>query len=177
MAEATSVARPYAVAAFDEARRLNDLKGWSDMLQSAAQAVANPEVRAIIVIPSVPRSQLEGLMLALSGDKISASGRNFIKLLVESQRLELLPEIAVMFEAMRAEAENSVDVVVTSAFDLNETQKQKITAAMKKRLNREIRLSCEINRELLGGVIIRAGDQVIDGSASAHLSKLATALA
>ena len=177
MAEAISVARPYALAAFDEARKLNDLKGWSDMLQSAAQAVANPEVRAIIAVPSVPRSQLEGLMLALSGDKISASGRNFIKLLVESQRLVLLPEIAVMFEAMRAEAENSVDIVVTSAFELNETQKQKITAAMKKRLSREIRLSCEINRELLGGIIIRAGDKVIDGSASTHLSKLATALA
>ena len=177
MAEAITVARPYAQAAFDEASKLGALKGWSDMLQSLAQAVVNPEVRAAITSPRVVRSQLEGLMLALCGGKASATGQNFIRLLVESQRLMLLPEIAELFETMRAEAEKSVDVVVTSAFDLSEAQKQKITAAMKNRMGREIRLSCEINRELLGGIIIRAGDKVIDGSARTHLSELANALA
>jgi len=177
MAEAISVARPYAIAAFDEASKLGDLKGWSYVLQSAADAVVHPEVRALITSPRVARSQLEDLMLAFCGDKISAAGRNFIKLLVESQRLILLPEIAAMFEAMRAEAEKSVDVVVTSAFDLDEAQKQKITAAMKIRMGREVRLSCETNRELLGGIIIRTGDKVIDGSARTHLSELTNALA
>lgn len=177
MAEAISVARPYAVAAFDEARKLGDLKGWSDMLQAAAHAVAHPEVRALITSPRVLRSQLEGLMLALAGGQASAAGQNFIRLLVESQRLVLLPEIAAMFETMRAEAEKSVDVVVASAFELDETQKQKIAAAMKKRMGREIRLSCEVDRELLGGIVIRTGDKVMDGSARTHLSGLANALA
>jgi F-type H+-transporting ATPase subunit delta len=177
MAEAISVARPYAVAAFDEASKLGNLKGWSEMLQSAAESVVNPEVYALITSPRVTRSQLEGLMLALCGDKISAIERNFIKLLVESQRLVLLPEITAMFETMRAEAEKSVDVIVTSAFDLDEPQKQKIAAAMKKRMGREIRLSCKTDRELLGGIIIRAGDKVIDGSARTRLSELANALA
>jgi F-type H+-transporting ATPase subunit delta len=177
MAEAISVARPYAVAAFDEASKLGDLKGWSAMLLSAAEAVVNTEVHALITSPRVTPGQLEDLMLALCGGKVSATERNFIKLLVESQRLILLPEIAAMFESMRAEAEKSVDVVVTSAFDLNEAQKQKITAAMKKRMGRDIRLSCETNRELLGGIIIRAGDKVIDGSARTRLSELANALA
>lgn len=177
MAEAISVARPYAIAAFDEASKQGDLKGWSGMLLSAADAVAHPEVRALITSPRVARSQLEDLMLALCGDKISAFGRNFIKLVVENQRLILLPEIAAMFETMRAEAEKSVDVLVTSAFDLDEAQKQKITVAMKKRMGREIRLSCKTDRELLGGIIIRTGDKVIDGSARTHLSELANALA
>ena len=177
MAEAISVARPYAIAAFDEASKLGDLKGWSEVLLSLADAALNPEVRALITSPRVDHGQLENLMLALCGDKASAMQRNFIKLLVESQRLIILPEIAAMFEAMRAEAEKSVDVVVTSAFDLDEAQKQKITAAMKKRMGREIRLSCETNRELLGGIVIRAGDKVIDGSARTHLAELATALA
>jgi F-type H+-transporting ATPase subunit delta len=177
MAEAISVARPYAVAAFDEASKLGDLKGWSDMLQAAAYAAVNPEVHALITSPRVSRAQLEDLMLGLSGDKLSASGRNFIRILVESQRLILLPEIAAMYEVMRAEAEKSIDVVVTSAFDLNESQKQKITAAMKTRLGREIRLSCEINHDLLGGIVIRTGDKVMDGSARTHLSELANALA
>jgi F-type H+-transporting ATPase subunit delta len=177
MAEAISVARPYAVAAFDEAGKLGDLKGWSDFLFSAADAVVNPEVYALISSPRVLRSQLEDLMLALCGDAVNAFERNFIKLLVESQRLVLLPEIAAMFETMRAEAEMSIDVVVTSAFDLDEIQKQKIATVMKKRMGRDIRLSCNTDRELLGGIIIRAGDKVIDGSARTRLSDLANALA
>ena len=177
MAEAISVARPYAQAAFDEASKLGDLKGWSDMLQSLAQAVVNTEVRAAITSPRVVRSQLENLMLTLCGGKANKTGQNFIRLLVENQRLTLLPEMAALFEVMRAEAEKSVDVVVTSAFDLSEAQKQKISTAMKNRMGREIRLSCKIDRELLGGIIIRAGDKVIDGSARTHLSELAVALA
>ncbi len=177
MAEAITVARPYAQAAFEEARELGELKSWSDILQSVAQAVINPEVRAIITSPRIVKSQLEDLMLALSGGKVSEIQRNFIKLLIEGQRLTLLPEIVMLFEVMRAEAEKNVDVVVTSAFELSEAQKQKITAALKKRMGREIRLSCETDRKLLGGVIIRAGDKVIDGSARTHLSELANALA
>jgi F-type H+-transporting ATPase subunit delta len=177
MAEAITVARPYALAAFDEARKLNDLKGWSETLQCVAQAVLNPEVSALIGSPRVRGSQLEDLMLAICGDSATSAKGNFIRLLVESRRLILLPDIAAMFETMRAEAEKSVDVIVTSAFDLDEAQKQKITAAMKRRLGREVRLSCEIDHALLGGIVIRAGDKVIDGSARTHLSELANALA
>jgi len=177
MSEAVTVARPYALAAFDEARKLGDLKNWSDMLQSLAEAVVNAEVRAAITSPRVARSQLESLMLGLCGGKTSATGQNFIKLLVENQRLTLLPEITELFEVMRAEAEKRVDGVVTSAFDLNDTQKQKISTAMKNRMGREVRLSCKIDRNLLGGIIIRAGDKVIDGSARTQLSELANALA
>jgi F-type H+-transporting ATPase subunit delta len=177
MSEAITVARPYAQAAFDEARKLGNLKGWSDMLQGIADAVTNPEVNAAITNPRVDRKQLEALMLALGGDKSGEQGRNFIKLLVEGQRLTLLPEIAALFETMRAEEEKSVDVTVTSAFELNDAQKQKIASAMKQRTGREIRLNCEIDRNLLGGVVIRAGDKVIDGSARTKLSELGNALA
>jgi len=177
MAEAITVARPYAQAAFDVARELGELKSWSDILQSVAQAVINPEVRAIITSPRIIKSQLVELMLALSDGKASEIQRNFIKLLIEGQRLILLPEIVMLFEIMRAEAEKNVDVMVTSAFDLSEAQKQKISEALQKRMGRQIRLSCETDSKLLGGVIIRAGDKVIDGSARTHLSELANALA
>ena len=177
MAEVITVARPYAQAAFDKACELGDLKGWSDMLQSAAGAVTNPEVRAIIASPRAVKAQVVALMLALCGDKISEVQRNLVRLLVEGQRLALLPEISMLFEVMRADAEKNEDVVVTSAFDLTEAQKQKIAAALKKRMGREVRLSCETDPKLLGGVIVRAGDKVIDGSARTHLSELANALA
>ena len=177
MAETITVARPYAQAAFDEARKLGNLKGWSDTLQAVAQAAVNAEVRAVITSPRVIHSQLEALMLALCGDKVSKAEENFIKLLTENRRLTLLPEIAAHFEALRAEEEKSVDVLITSAFELNETQKQKIVTALKNRMGREIRLSCEVDSALLGGAIIRAGDKVMDGSARSQLAELANALA
>lgn len=177
MAEAISVARPYAVAAFDAASKAGELKNWSDMLGAAASVAADERVRELITSPRIERQQLEGLMFAACGDKAGDKVRNFIKLLVENQRLIVLPEIAAMFEAMRAEAEKSVEVEVTSAFDLTEAQKQKIAAAMKTRLRRDIRLTCKTDGALLGGIVVRAGDKVIDGSARAHLAALATALA
>ncbi|CAH1385663.1 F0F1 ATP synthase subunit delta [Candidatus Nitrotoga sp. M5] len=177
MAEAITVARPYAQAAFDEARERGELKSWSEILKSLAQVVISPEVRTVITSPRIIKSQLVDLMLALSGDKVSEIQESFVKLLIEGQRLELLPEIVMLFEAMRAEEEKSVDVVVTSAFDLSEAQMQKITEALQKRMGREIKLRCETDRKLIGGVVIRAGDKVIDGSARTHLSELANALA
>lgn len=177
MAEAITVARPYAQAAFERARELGDLRGWSEKLQSAADAVINADVRAIITSPHAVKGQITDLMLALCGGAVNENQGNFIRLLVEGQRLTLLPEIVMLYESMRAEAEKNVDVVVTSAFDLSEEQKQKITAALKKRMGCEITLSCKTDHGLLGGIIIRAGDKVIDGSARTHLSELANALA
>jgi F-type H+-transporting ATPase subunit delta len=177
MSQAITVARPYAQAAFDEAQKLGELKAWSEMLHAAAEAVAQQDMQAIIHSTKVTTAQLNNIMLAVCGGKLTATAHNFIKLLVENKRLVVLPEILEMFEMLRAEAEKSVDVVVTSAFDLNDAQKQKIAAALKVRMGREIKLSCETNRELLGGIVIRAGDKVIDGSARTRLSELAVALA
>ncbi len=177
MSQAITVARPYAQAAFEQAQKQGELKIWSEMLHAAAEAVSQQDMQAVIKSTHVSQAQLSNLMLAVCGDKLTKTAQNFIKLLVENKRLIVLPEILEMFEALRAEAEKSVDVVVTSAFDLNEAQKQKIAAALKVRMGREIKLSCETNRELLGGIVIRAGDKVIDGSARTRLSELAVALA
>lgn len=177
MSQANTVARPYAQAAFDEAQKLGALKVWSEILQAAAEALEQQEMQDVISSTRVTPAQLNKLMFAVCGDNLTTTAQNFIKLLVENKRLNVLPEILELYEKLRAEAEKSVDVVVTSAFDLNEAQKQKIAAALKVRMGREIKLSCETNRELLGGIIIRAGDQVIDGSARTRLTELAVALA
>lgn len=177
MSQAITVARPYAQAAFDEAQKLGELKAWSEMLHAAVEAVELQDMQAVITSTRVDAAHLNDLMIAVCGGKLGVTAQNFIKLLVENKRLIVLPQILEMFETLRAEAERSVDVVVTSAFDLNEAQKQKIAAALKVRMGREIKLSCETNRELLGGVVIRAGDKVIDGSARTRLSELAVALA
>ncbi|MBI1174132.1 MAG: F0F1 ATP synthase subunit delta [Sideroxydans sp.] len=176
MSEAITVARPYAQAAFDEAKKLGDLQGWSAVLQAGSRAVDNQEVRQVITSPRATDKQMEDLMLSLCDAKAGPHA-NFLKLLVENQRLLLLPEIAAMYEELRADAERSVDVTVSSAFELNDAQKQKILESLKKRMGREIKLSCKVDGELIGGIVIRAGDKVIDGSARTRLSEMANALA
>jgi len=177
MSEAITTARPYAQAAFDEAQKQNALKGWSEMLLSMAEAVNHPEVQAVVTNPRVAKQQVEGLMEALLGNDASAQQRNFVRILADNQRLLVLPEIAALFEALKAEAEKTVNVVVDSAFELSAAQQDKIVSSLKKRLGREIKLVCQINKELLGGVVIRAGDKVIDGSARTRLGEMANALA
>ena len=177
MSEANTIARPYAQAAFDEAKRLGDLKGWSALLQTLAEVLGNPEVQAVISSPRVANSKIEDLVLALCGAQLAAQQRNFVRVLVDERRLNVAKEIAEMYEALRAEAEKSVDVTVSSAFELNDAQQQKIAAALKARMGCDIKLSCKINKELLGGIVIRAGDKVIDGSARTRLGEMSNALA
>ncbi len=177
MSEALTTARPYAQAAFEEAQKLGDLKGWSEMLASLADAIGNPEVRAVVTSPRVAKAQVEGLMEALAGSQAKPQQRNFVRVLADNQRLLILPEISGIFEVLRAEAEKTVNVVVDSAFELSAAQQDKIVSSLKKRMGREVKLVCKVNKELLGGVVIRAGDQVIDGSARTRLGEMANALA
>ncbi len=177
MSEAITIARPYAQAAFEEAQKLSDLKGWSGVLQSLAEAVSYPEIRTVISSPRVERTQLAGLLGDMLGGQAKPQQLNFIRVLVENQRLLLLPEIAAIFETLKSESEKTVNVAVDSAFELSAAQQEKIASLLKKRMGREIRLVCQVNKELLGGVVIRAGDKVIDGSARTRLGEMANALA
>lgn len=177
MSEAITTARPYAQAAFEEAQKLNALAAWSEMLISLADAVAHPEVKAAVSNPRIAKKQLESLMEALAGNAASAQQKNFVRILADNQRLQVLPEISAIFEMLKAEAEKTVNVVVDSAFELSAQQQDKIAGSLKKRMGREIKLTCQVNKDLLGGVVIRAGDKVIDGSARTRLSEMANALA
>lgn len=177
MSEAITTARPYAQAAFEEAQKLDDLKGWSEMLLSLAEATSHPDVRAVVTSPRVLKAQIDKLMEGLLGSQAKPQQRNFVRILVDNQRLLLLPEIVALFEVLRAEAEKTVNVVVDSAFELSASQQEKIISSLKARMGREIKLVCKVNKELLGGVVIRAGDKVIDGSARTRLSEMANALA
>jgi F-type H+-transporting ATPase subunit delta len=177
MAEATTIARPYAQAAFDQAQKQGDLKGWSGVLELLKSLMENAEVLALASNPKASVAKVESVLLTLVGDGLTLQQQNFVRLLAESHRLSVAAEISEMYELLRAEAEKSVDVTVSSPFDLSDAQQQKILTALKVRMGREIRLSCKIDRELVGGIVIRAGDKVIDGSARTRLIDLTNALA
>ncbi|HFQ14358.1 MAG TPA: F0F1 ATP synthase subunit delta [Gammaproteobacteria bacterium] len=176
MAEKSTIARPYAQAAFDLAREQNDLKGWSEMLALGAMIVSDEQVSRLIGNPEVSREALVELILNVAGDRLNTTGRNFIRVLAANGRLNVLPEIAQLYEQHRAEAERLVDAEVVSAFPLSEAQQQALIESLKKRLGRDVRLSTRTDENLIGGAIVRAGDLVIDGSVTGHLNKLAQTL-
>lgn len=175
MAEAITIARPYAAAIFALAQEKGDLQSWSDLLQVTAQCADNTDVQAILTSPAVSDEQAVDLLSDVAG-KLPADARNFLLLLAENNRLLLLPEIATLFEQMRAEAEQMMTAEVVTARALTAAQKTKIAAALKKRLGKEVTLTEQVDESLLGGAIIRAGDLVIDGSALGKLNRLANAI-
>lgn len=177
MAERLTIARPYAKAVFQQARGQKRLPQWSEALATAARIISDPRVRALIGNPGVSTAQLIELITGVAGKRLDGEGRNFIATLAANRRLGFLPEIAARFEQLRAEAERTVDVTVTSAVKLNREQQQQYTAALRKRLDREVRLHCQVDPGLLGGAVVRADDLVIDGSVRAGLAQLANAAA
>ena len=177
MAEKATIARPYAKAAFESTRAHNAFDRWSTVLATASSVVQDERVARLLGSPSVTPEQLSGLVGEIVGGKLDEQSRNFLATLAGNRRLALLPEIATMFEALRAEAENTADVQVISAVQLNDAQKQRLAAALKKRLKRDVRLHCEVDESLIGGAIVRAGDFVIDGSLKARLDRMAVEMA
>lgn len=185
MADNNTIARPYAEAVFELAREANALGAWSGALATAADFMAGGEVADFLASPVLSdEKRLEFVtgLIASGGPESSLlaggdrRGTNFLKLLIENDRLAVLPEIATHFEELKAKTENVVDVTVTSATPLDDAQKQTIASALKTRLGREIRLETELDENLIGGAVIRAGDVVIDGSLRARLEGLAGAL-
>jgi F-type H+-transporting ATPase subunit delta len=176
MAERATIARPYARAAFAYARKVNALAAWSDALNSAAAVVSDARVRKLIGNPKISTTQLLDFIADILGGKLDGNVRNFFEELLRNRRLGLLPEVASMFEVMRAELENIADVQVTSAVALDDAQRQRLTAALKKRLRKDVRLHCDVDANLIGGAVIRSGDFVIDGSLRARLERLSSAM-
>ncbi len=174
--ERRTLARPYAEAVYRLAQERKTLKVWSEMLQLAAAVAADPQVAALIDNPRVARERFVEFFLDVGGKKFDKDAANFIRLLSENHRLVLLPEITALYELLRAQSEGRVEAEVISATAVSDAQLKDIGAALKKRLGRDIDLSTRIDPALIGGIVIRAGDLVIDGSVQGKLRALATHL-
>lgn len=176
MAESITIARPYAHAVFDIANEQGELKAWSDLLVLLAQCVSEPEMQAIITSPAVSDEQVVTLLADIAGELMPKQADSFLALLAENNRLQLLADIAVIYQELREEAEQVITADVTSALALTAKQKKDISAALKIRLGRDVTLNTSVDKKLLGGAIIRAGDLIIDGSALGKLNRLANAI-
>lgn len=176
MAEAATVARPYAKAAFMAARDTQALEGWSEALRFGAAFIAHSQVPDLLTNPKVTDDALVAMFAGLGGLEIDARWQNFVRLLARNKRLALMAEIAAQYETLRAQYENELDVEVTSAVALSAAHQAKLAAALQQRFKRGVRLHLGIDSSLLGGAVIRAGDLVIDGSIHGRLERLADAL-
>lgn len=176
MAEAITIARPYANAVFGIANEKGELKAWSELLAVFAQCVEDSDIAQMIASPSVTDEQVIDLMANVTGETVNDEARHFLMLLSENNRLPLLSDIAVIYEELRAEAEQVMTADVSAAKPLTEEQEANISAALKKRTGRDVTLNVEVDESLLGGAIIRAGDLIIDGSALGKLNRLANVI-
>ena len=173
MADKSTIARPYAKAAFEDARDHERLGPWSEALRTAAAVVSDSRVEALVGNPRVTPEELAALVIEIGGPGLDEQGRNFVRTLADNRRLPLLPEISAIFDELKSDAEGVVDVTVTSAAPLDDAQRGKLTAALERRLGRSVRLQCATDAALIGGAVLRAGDLVIDGSVRGRLERIA----
>jgi len=174
MSQALTLARPYARAAFAIAQDEAAFVGWSDALGFASRLAADPRVASLLLNPELSQDQAVSLLAA---DGAGESFLRFLSLLAENRRLAQLPEIAGLYEELRAEAERVVKARVVSAAELPAGELDAIKAALRKRFGREVDVSTAVDASLIGGAVIEAGDVVIDGSLKGKLSRLQAALA
>lgn len=178
MAETSTVARPYAKAAFEVAHAQGALEAWSDMLALVARVAADADMRArVLDNPKLSGAEKADVIIDVCGDALGEEGRNLLRTLGQKNRLVALPAIAEQFELLKAQQEKRMDVTIVSAFPLDAKQEDTLASALAKRLNREISITTQVDSALLGGVILRAGDTVIDGSVRGRLTRLCDALA
>ncbi|OZG73223.1 F0F1 ATP synthase subunit delta [Hahella sp. CCB-MM4] len=173
MAESITLARPYAKAAFELARDANQLSEWSEQLALTAALAGDKDMVRVLAHPTLTSDQKAQVMIDVCEGKLSEGPQNFVKVLSENTRLVLLPEIAELFEQLKSQQEATVDVTVETAFELNSEQEEKLAQSLKSKLSRNINLQSQVNSDLIGGVVVRAGDMVIDASVRGRLAKLA----
>jgi F-type H+-transporting ATPase subunit delta len=176
MSDLITAARPYARAVFELAKSSSKFAAWSDALALLSAVASNSDMLAAQDSPRLSLEQKAQLLIDVCGNKIDATQQNLVRMLVDNGRVRLLPDICALYEMMRAESESKIEATVTSAHALDQAQQQAIIAALKKKLGCEVTLVTHTDPSLIGGVVIRAGDLVIDGSAQAKLASLGQAL-
>jgi len=175
MSELTTVARPYAKAAFDFAVESQAVSEWNDMLFFASEVAKNDEIVAFLSGSHSPEVTSD-LFIKVCGEQLNEKGQNLVKVMAENGRLVALPAVAELFEELKAQYENEIEVDVTSATEISAAQQEGLAAALEKRLARKIKLNCNVDSAIVGGLYIKAGDTVIDATLRGKLEKLSTVL-
>lgn len=173
MLELSTLARPYAEAVFKRAKESGTAVKWSDMLAFLSGVMANEQLSLADANPRVERERFTHLLMDICEGQLSEEGQNLVKLLIQNNRLNLSHQISLLFEQLRAEDEGYIDVDVKSVYPLSDDDQQQLVGSLEKNLNKKVRLHVVEDTSLIGGVLIRAGDKVIDGTIRGQLQQLA----
>jgi len=176
MAEPSTIARPYAEAAFRLADAQGKLADWSSAIANLAGVAADARVKAAVGDPNLPAAKVAGLFISILTGKLSGEAENFVRVLADNGRLDVLAEIRTHFEALKNEREGTVEAEVHSAFEMDKAQLADLVQRLEKKTGRKVRTRFVLDKDLIGGVKVVIGDKVIDGSARAQLAALETAL-
>lgn len=176
MSEIATLARPYASAVFKRAKETGKTQQWSEGLAFMSAVTTSSEIAQVISNPKVNREKRDELILDIVKGQIDDEGINFLKTLLQNNRLSLLPYINKQFEKLKAEDEGYLDVEVVSAYAFTKEAKQKFVTTLEKKFNKKIHMNVTVDRTLIGGVLVRTGDRVIDGSVRGQLQQLQKAL-
>ena len=173
MSELATLARPYAEAVFKRAKETENSQEWSETLAFLSAAMQDENLAEIVNNPKVSEDKLVELMQDICKDQVTGEGINLLKLLIENNRLNLAPQIAEQFESYKAEDEGYVDVDVITAYALTKAEEQSFASSLKKKFNKKVNINASVDKTLIGGFLVKAGDSVIDGSISGQLQQLA----
>lgn len=176
MAENVTIARPYADAAFELARGAGALEAWSEALDRLATVAANPDMQACFTDPKFSEDDVVKLVLDVANGKFDGEQQNFVRILADSERLQVLPEIRDLFVQLKNEHEGVKEVAIESAFPLDDATLKTLTADLEARFQAKLNVSVSVDPELIGGVRITVGDEVIDASVRGKLANMASAL-
>jgi F-type H+-transporting ATPase subunit delta len=175
MAESLTIARPYAEAAFKLARESAALPQWSDALERLSAVVRTDAARELIGNPRLSDAQVAALVADVAGS-LAPEQRNFVTVLAGNERLTVLPEIAAIYEQLRNAHEGVLDARIGSAYPLSEQQVADVVATLEARYGRKVKATVSVEPDLIGGISIRIGDEVLDASVRGKLAQLADAL-
>ena len=176
MSELTTAARPYARAVFEMAEQSGKLGEWSELLGFMGGMASNEQVIDLLASPKMAKQSGADAFIQLADGKLNDEAKNLVSMLAENDSLSLLPEMSIIFEVLKDEAEGSVEAIVTAAKKLTQDEEKSISDALGKRLGRKVKLKVSVDDALLGGAIIQAGDLVIDGSLRGRLAKMTSAV-
>jgi F-type H+-transporting ATPase subunit delta len=176
LAEPSTIARPYAEAAFRLADAQGKLADWSATLANLSAVAGDARVRVAIGDPNFPAAKVAGLFISILAGKLSGESENFVRVLAENGRLDVLGEIRAQYEVLKNEREGVVEAEVYTAFEMDQAQVADLVSRLEKKTGRKVKARVSVDKTLIGGVKIVIGDKVIDGSARAQLAALETAL-
>jgi len=176
MAEISTVARPYAEALFAAAQGAKSTEAWQPLIERLAALLDNPQVSELVTNPKLESGQVADLVAGLAGDQLPDGLRNLVSLLVDNDRLALLPEIAHQYHDLKNQAEGVADCLVESAFPLEPPQLTSLLAALARRFPLKLKPQVRVDSSLIGGVRVTVGDQVLDTTVRARLDQMRTVL-